>query len=341
MLRTLPPEIWCMTFDYISDKPSLCNILAVCRHFRRLVEPILYADAAFPTYPMRAKLDSFLDAIEGPRALLVRTLNFDALDIRHHELEVIDSILIKTPNLKFLSLRRPTLPHVQFLETPPFLLTSLKITFVPLDPPFVRFLESQTSLEYLSLQTFIRESQPVLRFSPTAFPNLKALAARDTVLGCFACVPLSSLTHFHGNPSGLLRAHLNTLLVLCCHVRLGHLATLCANIEWLQIHGSMDASSDIAHARPSLRLRGIRVVLSPTPLRQAPANFEQHFDAAPSLEFVEICSTAGPHHVCHRWYRGSHQPIEIRWKCKQGSEWQADWLKDVDILTSQLERSYS
>ncbi|KAF7422945.1 hypothetical protein PC9H_011109 [Pleurotus ostreatus] len=340
MPRTLPPEILRMTFEKVSDKSTLCNILLACQQFRQLVESArVYADAAFSKHPIRFKLDSFLKAIEGPRALFVRSLTFDAEDIRHHELKVIDEILMKTTNLKALCLERRTLPHVRFLQNPPFLLTKLELRDIPLDTPTVRFLEAQTSLEFLSIRTHISGPLPH-RFSPSAFPNLKTLVTECKVLDRLASVP-PNITHLYIKLSGYFSSgpprprRLDSVLVLACHMESSYVTTLCVKTEWLELHGIMDASSDLAIVLRTCQrhtLRGIRLVISPYAPIQPPVQFQQRFDEAPSLEFVEVCNTTGQHHECRRWYRDSPQPVKIRWKCQRGSEWQADWLKDVDIV---------
>ncbi|KAF4581542.1 hypothetical protein EYR40_009827 [Pleurotus pulmonarius] len=339
MPRTLPPEILRMAFENVPDKTTLCNLLAACHQFRQLVEPRVFADVAFSKHPIRLKLDSFLAAIEGPRALLVCSLSFDAEDIRHHEIKVIDEILMKTANLKALRLERRTIPHAHFLENSPFLLTKLEFRDVPLDTRLVCFLEAQTSLEFLSLCRTTRDSSGH-RFSSTAFPNLKTLIIENEVLHCFASVPLD-ITRFCIKTLNLFsfdRPHsrrLDSVLVLGCHMEINYFTGLCVNMEWLELRGVMDASSDIAIVFRTCQhhiLRGVRLVLSSDAPDQPTALFQPRFDDAPLLEFIEICSPGELHDECQRWYRDSPEPVKIRWKCERGSEWQGDWLKDVDIV---------
>ncbi|KAG5221201.1 NAD P-binding protein [Salix suchowensis] len=109
----ITPEILQMTSEKVSDKSTLCNILLACQQVHQLVEPAkVYTDAVFSKHPIQLKLDSFLKAIKGHQALLVHSLTFNAKDIQHHELKVINEILMKTTNLK-----PPSLEFVEICNT--------------------------------------------------------------------------------------------------------------------------------------------------------------------------------------------------------------------------------
>ncbi|KAF4568096.1 hypothetical protein EYR36_010104 [Pleurotus pulmonarius] len=157
----MPIEIYILIIAQIEDKKTLFACLTVSRSLLQCVEQYLYASVDLSTGPP-SRLLSFQSAIEPhPKRLdHVRSLTI-RLDPDLLRSAIIDDILCKVNNIEYLHIR--TLSKVLLPPFPRFFGSDRKTLpsltqfrwegYLPRDSGLSRFLELQTSLQFLDLGT--------------------------------------------------------------------------------------------------------------------------------------------------------------------------------------------
>lgn len=362
MLPVLPPEALRSIVEKLwNDQKTIRSILLTSRQFYEVAEPVLFGTALFLPSQIDA-LNSFLKAIkasDGRRGTFVRFLTFFITGYVMHEFELIDQILMQTPNLHTLFFRRYVPienPPLDFLHNAPFALRELNLFDSIFDQHMADFLDKQMKLEELNILS--EEDIPVM-FSPAAFPNLKTFTFSN--LNIFRRILCTSARPTHlslvgynksfTSPPHLTQPQVNLACVRvfahCLHrdyppdILLSFTQPLFTNLEFLDINALrecidvpsfLDAICDSAHNRTLL---GVRFTLldevahppdAPPPQIEIPPRC---FDAMPRLRFVEFTGDGGKQ---QRVYRDSRAPVAIRWKIAHSLEWLGDWEKDVEVV---------
>ncbi|KAF9492123.1 hypothetical protein BDN71DRAFT_1451920 [Pleurotus eryngii] len=345
MMSTLPPEMLEAVFDNVDDKQVLLNVLISSRQFFQLAERFLYARIVFPPSFQKSttmKLRSLHEALEASnrrRASYVQTLS---LTTRGNEDRVlIVELLMKTVNLKDLQLTiSPLLISRFFRQSFPFALTSLHIassrtvrtmSYSSLYPDLLHFLELQTCLEMLHL-SHINLNMDV-EFSPTSFPDLKTLIL-DSVrvhafVDTFACITHLRMTGVRGSAHADNRCMESVLTLSCPTTHSARsMSSWLPNLEWLEFSGPISVLAlKNWHPGNHCRPRGIRLLQFTSGHLH---DFRPAFDDIPTLEFVEYGNRSST--LLRRRYRDTTAPMSVRWLCRPGKEWLADWEADV-VLT--------
>lgn len=338
MFAILPPEMLLAIFAKVDDKTTLCNLLVTSRQFSHLVEPFLYARIDLPgSTLMLSRILEALETSKWRRASYVKALS--VVSFATDAAVPIGKILARTVNLKSLKLDALSSVSFQkyiFYRRPTYSLTTLHLEsyYVLHDNGLLDCLESQRSLEALSLPVHSAHFGKNHTFAPTSFPKLKVLFAHVSLAIAFlrTSAPLKHLRVFHPlfqnrdfadvSTDGLRTDSVRTLSCLL-RDEAALLASLFPDLEWLS--GPLTATGLDALHLHNHKLRGLLLQV-PNRSRVSQDDVARLFGTMPALQFIEYTTNDGKH---HRWYRDAAAPTLVRWLCDPEKEWLADWVEDV------------
>ncbi|KAF9494812.1 hypothetical protein BDN71DRAFT_927758 [Pleurotus eryngii] len=337
-----PPEILRVVFEKVEHKGTLLNLLVTSRQFSQVAEPILYARVyIFPKIgvSMRMMFQSLLEALETSnrrRVPYVRAFYLLADEMTPRENRLLIDLLEKMVNLKSLKLRLYKYFNF-FRPSTTFALARFEFKCVHYhwDLDLLYLLESQPSLEILLLDDARQhEDDPRHIFSPTSFPNLKALSLHSSLVYDFLrASPRLIRLRVRGNddvpPADSDPICIRTVRTLVYRNTstdaLISLASLFPNLEWLTgpINTMQDLERLSIHAR---ELRGIRFTTR-VPSWFSGDNIPRLFEILPALEFLDYMD--GTDWERYRWYRDAAAPTHVFWLCRDDDVWLADWVQDA------------
>ncbi|KAF4570946.1 F-box domain-containing protein [Pleurotus pulmonarius] len=180
----LPPELFQMILELVDSKEALFPLLLVSRAFKALVEPLLFKDVVATTHDLRRLQGFYLRVVEENDRLssyvrsLTTSITVNSVPLGDRKTAALDAILGRLRNLKRLNLLYHWEPFVAFPSLSPtaypFSLTHFACSNNVHDiGAFTRFLETQSSLEYLSVPSI----HAPISLSPSALPRLRILQA--------------------------------------------------------------------------------------------------------------------------------------------------------------------